>query len=389
MRFRESPIRIEHMPDAFKYDVFLSHNHADKPRVRQLAERLKAAGVRVWLDEWVIQAGDIIALKVDEGLEQSRVLLLCISPAALASGWVALERSTAVHRDPANAGRRFIPLLLGDCDLPDTLRRYKYVDFREESDVAFAEVLAACLSETESVPPASQQKVPKTSATKEPDPTEPPEKTELLAVLERKLTGHRRWVRSLTISSDGKWIASGGHDTTVKIWDIMNGECRMTLKGHTANVKSVAITPDGRLIVSGSDDRSIRVWDRRSRRELANLDGHIGEVRSVVALQDNIRAFSAGLDGTLKIWNLASYACLKTIECGLDDADKVYSSAVNKDGNQALSGHQDGRIRLWDLESSACLATLKGHTNTVYSIQISPDGGYAVSGSRDRTIRAF
>src|SRR5258706_9582992 len=138
--------RLPRMPQSpdFRYDVFLSHNKDDKPRVRRLAERLKAAGVRVWLDEWVIQAGDIIALKVDEGLEQSRVLLLCISPAAVASGWVALERSTAVHRDPSNAGRRFIPLLLGDCVLPDTLRRYKHVDFREESEAAFAEVLAGC-----------------------------------------------------------------------------------------------------------------------------------------------------------------------------------------------------------------------------------------------------
>ena len=123
------------MADDFQFDVFLSHNQADKPRVRRLAERLKGAGVRVWLDEWVVQAGDIIALKVDEGLEQSRVLLLCISLHALASGWVALERSTAIHRDPANAGRRFIPLLLADCKLPDTLRRYKYIDFREEADV--------------------------------------------------------------------------------------------------------------------------------------------------------------------------------------------------------------------------------------------------------------
>ena len=115
-----------------------------KPRrtnmAKRKAERLKAAGMRVWLDEWVIQAGDIIAMKVDEGLEQSRVLLLCISPAALTSGWVALERSTAVHRDPVNAGHRIIPLLLGDCDLPDTLRRCKYVNFREESVAAFAEV---------------------------------------------------------------------------------------------------------------------------------------------------------------------------------------------------------------------------------------------------------
>src|SRR5436189_685578 len=135
------------MATDFQYDVFLSHNAQDKPRVRRLAERMKAAGVRVWLDEWVIRAGDIIALKVDEGLEQSRVLLLCVSPAALASGWVALERSTAVHRDPANAERRFIPLLLADCELPETLRRYKYVDFREDAEAAFAEVLSACQPE--------------------------------------------------------------------------------------------------------------------------------------------------------------------------------------------------------------------------------------------------
>ena len=113
------------MPDRFQFDVFLSHNAKDKPRVRRLAERLQQAGLRVWFDEWNVRSGDIIALKVDEGLEQSRVLLLCISPNALASGWVALERSTAIHRDPANEGRRFIPLLLADCDLPDTLRRFK------------------------------------------------------------------------------------------------------------------------------------------------------------------------------------------------------------------------------------------------------------------------
>jgi hypothetical protein len=79
-----------------------THNAKDKPRVRRLAERLKAAGVRVWLDEWVIQAGD-----------------------------------------PANAVRRFIPLLLGDCALTNALRRCKVVDFREESEAAFPDVQAA------------------------------------------------------------------------------------------------------------------------------------------------------------------------------------------------------------------------------------------------------
>jgi formylglycine-generating enzyme required for sulfatase activity len=132
------------MPETFPFDVFLSHNSKDKPRVRRLAERLRAAGLRVWFDEWHIGPGDIIALKVDEGLERSRVLLLCVSPNALASGWVALERSTAIHRDPSNEGRHFIPLLLEDCELPATVRRYRYVDYRQEAEAAFAELLAVC-----------------------------------------------------------------------------------------------------------------------------------------------------------------------------------------------------------------------------------------------------
>lgn len=63
-------------------------------------------------------------LAIERGLDVSRVQVLCPSPAALGSDWARLERSTVLFRDPSNAGRRFIPLLLPDCKLPDTLRRY-------------------------------------------------------------------------------------------------------------------------------------------------------------------------------------------------------------------------------------------------------------------------
>ena len=134
------------MSEPFQYDVFLSHNSEDKPRVRELAERLKAAGLRVWFDEWIIQPGDDIYLAIERGLEASRTLLLCLSQAAMGSDWVKLERSTVLFRDPTNAGRRFIPLLLVDCDLPDTLRRYRYVDYREETDSAFKVLKVGCES---------------------------------------------------------------------------------------------------------------------------------------------------------------------------------------------------------------------------------------------------
>ena len=137
------------MGQEFEYDVFLSHNTADKPPVRRLAERLRTAGLRVWFDEWVIQPGDDIYLAIERGLEASRTLVLCLSRAALGSDWVTLERSTVLFRDPSNAGRRCIPLLLAECKLPDTLRRYKYVDLRQEADGAFRELLKACSPQVE------------------------------------------------------------------------------------------------------------------------------------------------------------------------------------------------------------------------------------------------
>ena len=96
---------------SFTYDVFLSHNSEDKPRVRKLAERLKEAGLRVWFDEWVIKPGDDIYIAVERGLTAARVQVLCLSPAALGSDWVTLERSTVLSRQPTNEGNPFLNLL--------------------------------------------------------------------------------------------------------------------------------------------------------------------------------------------------------------------------------------------------------------------------------------
>jgi hypothetical protein len=142
----------------FEYDVFLSHNETDKPRVRKLAERLQAVGVRVWFDEWVIKSGDNILLAVEHGLDAARVLVLCMSPNAFGSGWVDLERSAVMFRDPSNAGRRFIPLLLTDCNRPGTLQCCKYIDFRADEDTAFEQLLRD-IRKTSYTEPASQSLV--------------------------------------------------------------------------------------------------------------------------------------------------------------------------------------------------------------------------------------
>ncbi|MDX2000568.1 MAG: TIR domain-containing protein [Thermoanaerobaculia bacterium] len=376
------------MAASFAYDVFLSHNSADKPRVRPLAERLRAAGLRVWFDEWRIKPGDDIYLAIEHGLEAARVQVLALSPAALGSEWVALERSTVLFRDPTNKGRRFVPLLLADCDLPDTVRRYKYVDYRHESPAEFEELLTACRAETAVAPLAPQPEPKKEAAKPKPKPAKPPKQIEPLAVLERELSGHKAWVTSVAVSPDGKWMASGSDDNTVKIWSLETGQCRATLVGHTGWVRSVTITPDGERILSAATDRSVRVWQARSGLQMWHLMGYSVTVNSVGALPDNSRALSGG-ETTLRLWELASGRCLKTIKCEKDGADTVLSSAVSPAGTEVVSGHNNGEVRLWNLDTGQCLATLRGHSGHVQSVQITPDGRFAVSGSEDKTVKVW
>ena len=82
--------------DSYNYDVFLSHNSKDKTVAREIATRLREAEIRLWFDEWVLKPGDSIPAMIEEGLEHSRVLVLCMSANALGSdpGVPGLEAPT-------------------------------------------------------------------------------------------------------------------------------------------------------------------------------------------------------------------------------------------------------------------------------------------------------
>src|ERR1039457_862062 len=112
------------MSDSFSYNVFLSHSGKDKPVVRPLAERLRQDGLKVLFDEWVLKPGDSIPAKFEEGLEHSRMLVLCMSANAFGSDWTQLEAGTFRFRDPLNKERRFIPLRLDDAPIKGSLAHF-------------------------------------------------------------------------------------------------------------------------------------------------------------------------------------------------------------------------------------------------------------------------
>jgi GTPase SAR1 family protein len=129
----------------FPYDVFLSHSSKDTAVVRSIAERMAADGLSVCLADWEIRPGDSIPDRTEEGLEGSRVLVLCMTANAFGPEWSTLESQTLRFRDPLNGTRRFVPLRLDDVPVQGSLARYRFIDWQaQDREEAYAQLLRAC-----------------------------------------------------------------------------------------------------------------------------------------------------------------------------------------------------------------------------------------------------
>lgn len=112
--------------------VFLSHNHADKPFVRKLAQDLESHGVRCWLDEAEMKIGDSLIQKIREGIDNVSYFLVVLSPNSIKAPWVVNELDVAMNHQINGKDIKVLPIMLKDCDPPGFLIGKLYGDFTDE-----------------------------------------------------------------------------------------------------------------------------------------------------------------------------------------------------------------------------------------------------------------
>ncbi len=179
-------------------------------------------------------------------------------------------------------------------------------------------------------------------------------------------------VLALDFSYDGKYIASGSKDMTVRLWDVKRRKKRHTLKGHTGWVTSVALSKDGNTVASGDTDAILRLWKTENGKELATLKGHTNTIVALTFTPDGKTFASASADGSIRFWDANSGEEMKVFATG--HTESVKAIAFSSDGSTLSCAMFNGTVQKYDVTTLKQLSTFTADTQIVAEqVVLTPD----------------
>jgi WD40 repeat protein len=198
------------------------------------------------------------------------------------------------------------------------------------------------------------------------------------------LKGHTDRVYGLDFSSDGRWLASGSWDGTIRVWDVASRQEMQAFDGH--GDWDVFFAPDDEHVASVYG----AIWNIASGEKVKSLNA--GDFH-VTFSPDGDWMASAGYNTPIELWDVETWQVAQTFE---GHTDRVFGIAFSPDSTRLASGSgmgpsdvSDFTVRLWDVESGRERHVLQGHRGDVHAVAFSPDGTLIASASIDYTVRLW
>ncbi len=193
---------------------------------------------------------------------------------------------------------------------------------------------------------------------------------------------HALQVTALAMSSDGRFLASGGKDSIIKLWDMKTGTAIRTFFGHEDEISSLAFTADSRTLVSGSHDQRIRVWDISPTDSHITLTDHTGFIWTCAYSPDGKYFATGGADKQVCLYESATNKLLAKIPAH-DSA--VTALTFSPDSNRLYTTGGDRLMRSWEIPSGKPIKEYRGHTGPIMALAVDKSGKYLLTGAADKT----
>eukprot|EP00397_Hematodinium_sp_SG-2012_P014430 GEMP01014670.1.p1 GENE.GEMP01014670.1~~GEMP01014670.1.p1 ORF type:complete len:802 (+),score=147.51 GEMP01014670.1:44-2407(+) len=171
--------------------------------------------------------------------------------------------------------------------------------------------------------------------------------------------GHSDVISDLAFDSKGRFLASGGLDRLVKVWDFEGRFVTHNFQGHATIVTLVRFRPERLQVISIGEDAEIRVWDMQQNTLIACLKDHLSRISCVTffSQKEEDLMVSGGRDSIVNIWSLQNFTLKTTIPVFESVEGVVVFKDENRDFNLLTVGDK-GLVRLWD-DKGKCLTQIE------------------------------